>query len=221
MILAVKSAPQRDIFSHIRAADIEAVELYLSREIMRDLDGIITLCREFPFRYAVHAPNDCYVPDELLTLCGAIGAQVAVFHDIFWQDEWEAIARFFKGSRTRVCVENIGSIHEPLKFMRRFSFGRCLDIEHLQMQCGGVYEREFLPLMRGTAHVHITGYTPGSKLWHTHIHVSARHNRHILDLLRESGYTGFVVSEAAASLQTLDEFKRLKKFYETWEKSRG
>ncbi len=218
MMLAAKCAPQREILQEIQAAGIQAVELYLSEEIMRDVGKIIALCREFPFCYAVHAPNDCYKPDALLTLTGAIGAQVVVFHDIFWSEEWEAIARFFKDSKTKVCVENIGGIHEPLKLMRRFGFGRCLDLEHLQMQCNGVHEEEFKHIFKEASHVHLTGYCFGSKLWHTHIHASARHNRRFLTLLREAGYNGMVVSEAGVSLQTRHEFRRLKRFYEQWEK---
>ena len=56
--------------------------------------------------------------------------------------------------------------------MRRYGFKRCLDLEHLQMQCAGVYEEEFLPVIRQASHIHMTGYFYGSDLWHTHIHQS-------------------------------------------------
>jgi hypothetical protein len=38
----------------------------------------------------------------------------------------------------------------------------------------------------------------------------------MLDLLKKAGYSGFVVSEARASMQTYSEFKNLHNFYQEW-----
>ncbi len=209
MIIAAKCAPSEKILKDIERAGLSAVELYTNIDYLYKLDSIKQICKRFPFRYAVHAPNDGYEPELLAELVDAIGAEIVIFHDIYWEDEWAHMAEVFKASKAKICIENTHSVHEPLKLMRRYGLKRCLDLEHLQMQCAGVYEGEFLPVMRQSSHIHMTGYFYGSDLWHTHIFQSPEHSTYILNLLKKSGYSGFVVSEARTSLQTYDEFKRL------------
>jgi len=192
------------------------VELYLSRKILADLDGVMRLCRNFPFRYALHAPSDEYNLPKLAKLAEVIGARVVIFHNIYWEDEWRDIVETFRATGVRLCVENTYSVHEPLKFMRRYGIGRCLDLEHLQQECAGVYKEEFIRVIKDASHIHLTGYIYGSELWHTHIHCSPAHSLYLLDLLKKVGYSGFVVSEAKESLQTYEEFKKLKDFFQNW-----
>jgi sugar phosphate isomerase/epimerase len=220
IIIAAKCAPQEAILSAIKKAGLEAVELYLSRHILADPEAVIRVAKKFSFRYALHAPKDECNPSGLKKLAQAIGAQVIVFHDIYWEDEWKRIVGIFKGTGITLCIENTSDVDQPLKFMRRYGLGRCLDLEHLQMQCAGVYEKEFMTVMGQAAHVHLTGYTAGSNRWHSHIHHSVRHGFYMLDLLAASGYKGLVVSEARVSLQTLAEFRKLEKFYRSWEQKR-
>lgn len=220
IIIAAKCAPERKILSDIKGAGLEAVELYLSQEIMSDSQGIVKLCRDFAFRYALHAPNDHYNPGNLAELANAIRAEVVVFHNIYWEEEWEEIIRAFKENKAKLCLENTYSVHEPLKFMRRYGLARCLDLEHLQMECGGVYEEEFIRVLKKTSHIHMTGYVWGRQLWHTHIHRSQAHSQYLLDLLKQAGYRGFVVSEAKESLQRDAEFKKLYDFFRRWKDSR-
>lgn len=219
MTLAVKCAPERKIFSDVQKAGIQAVELFLSSKYISRWQDAVSLCRDFAFRYCLHAPNDTYAPEVLADLAKATKAEVVVFHDIFWEDEWGKMIDCFSGSSSKLCIENTRSIHEPLKFMRRYSMSRCLDLEHLQMECSGVYEGEVLIVMQQASHVHLTGYVWPSRLWHTHIHHSPRHNRYMLNLLSEAGYSGLVVSEAKTSLQTYDEFRKLNDFFQRWKNS--
>lgn len=213
MIIAAKCAPEEKILKDIERAGLSAVELYTSYKQLYKLDDIKQICNGFSFRFAIHAPNDGYEPELLAELVDAINAEVVVFHDIYWDDEWGHIAEVFKPSKAKICIENTHSVHEPLKLMRRYGFKRCLDIEHLQMQCAGVYEDEFQPVMQQASHIHMTGYFYDSDLWHTHIHQSPERSIYFLNLLKKAGYSGFVVSEARTSLQTHDEFKRLNDFF--------
>lgn len=217
MIIAAKSAPQEDIFCDIKKAGLRAIELYLSGEIFNDLHKTIALCKKFAFRYAIHAPNNKFALPKLRELVRIIGAEIVVFHNIFWEDEWKNITKAFKDVNSKLCIENTYSVHEPLKFMRRYNLGRCLDLEHLQMECAGIFEEEFIRVIKEASHIHLSGYIYGTKLWHTHIHYSPEHSRYLLDLLKRSGYSGFVVSEAKTSLQNYSEFKKLNDFYGCWE----
>ncbi|MDD4910530.1 MAG: hypothetical protein PHR44_07645 [Candidatus Omnitrophica bacterium] len=210
--IAVKCAPERRILSAAQKAGIKAVELYLSSEILKGFNKIARLCGDFSFRYAIHAPSNEYDPRRLAGLAKEIGAGIVVFHNIYWEDEWQDIAAIFRAVKVRPCIENTYSVHEPLKFMRRYGCGRCLDLEHLEMECAGIYEEEFIKVIKQASHIHMTGYVGGSALWHTHIHQSPEHSRYLLGLLNRAGYRGMVVSEARASLQTYEEFKKLKDF---------
>jgi len=218
IILSAKCAPQKHILSDIHKAGIKAVELYLNKEMLeKDLQDIVHTCKNFPLRYSVHAPNNGYNPTKLAKLVKEIFAEVVVFHNVYWEDEWENIIRIFKKIKTKLCVENVYSVHEPLKFIRRYNIGSCLDMEHMQMECAGVYEEVFVPIIKQASHIHLTGYTFGSDLWHTHIHHSPKHNLYILNLIKKSGYSGFIVSEAKTSLQTYEEFKKLNDFWKKWQ----
>lgn len=52
-----------------------------------------------------------------------IEPEVLVFHDIYWDDEWEYIIQLFKDIKIKLCVENVSSSLEPLKLMRRYGIG--------------------------------------------------------------------------------------------------
>ncbi|MEW6618871.1 MAG: hypothetical protein AB1422_05930 [bacterium] len=217
IIIAAKCAPQKEILYNIERAGLKAVELYLSEEILNDLDKTIQLCRNFSFIYAFHAPTEGCKLDKLAELVKAIGGKIVVFHNIYWEEEWKKIVRTFRDVEANLCMENTYSVHEPVKFMQRYGVGRCLDLEHLQMECAGVYEEVFIPVIKQASHIHLTGYTYGSQLWHTHIHYSQEHNLYMLDLLKKAGYSGLLVSEARESLQTYEEFKKLNNFFKIWE----
>ncbi|HRZ40208.1 MAG TPA: hypothetical protein P5246_04280 [Candidatus Omnitrophota bacterium] len=219
IVIAAKCAPQEGVLADIEKAGLEAVELYLSEGILKDVCAVIETCRKFSLRYALHAPTDGLSLEGLKALAAAVNAEVIVFHDIYWDDEWPRIIESLSGLKATICIENTPGVHEPVKFMRRYSFGRCLDIEHVQMEAAGFFEEAFISVMREASHIHLTGYTFGSEQWHTHIHHAPEHNRHVLDLLAGVGYRGMVVSEARLSLQTLEEFKALNAFAQDWKRS--
>lgn len=221
LVVAAKCAPDISILSAVKDAGLPAVELYTNASWLERIPEIISLCKNSPLRYALHAPIDTFQPEELADLAEDINAEVVVFHNVFWDDEWDKMAKFFMNIKARVCIENIASVHEAAKFERRYGFGRCLDLEHLQLEVGGVFDEEFLRVMKTASHVHMSGYSFGSGLWHTHIHHSPEHCLHLLNLLKEAGYKGMIVSEARVRYQTLEEFSRLSSFVSEWENGRA
>ena len=221
IVFGAKCAPDPGILSAIRDVGIHAVELYTNAYWLDKVSEVITLCRRLPFRYAIHAPVDAFQPAELAELAAGINAETVVFHDILWDDEWNLVSRAFTGTQAKLCMENVATIHGPIKFMRRYNMGCCLDLEHLQLEVGGVFDEEFLRVIKMACHVHMSGYSFGSGLWHTHIHQSPEHCIYLLNLLKEAGYKGMVISEARVRYQTREEFSRLSSFISKWENGRA
>lgn len=219
--IAAKCAPVEKILSDIEKAGIKAVELYLSKDILGKVQNVIDTCKKYDFKYAVHAPNDDFNPSALCYLVKEIESGIVVFHDIFWEDEWKEIVEKFKGVQTKLCIENIAGVYEASKFIRRYGFGRCLDIEHVQFELSGIFEEEVLDVIKHSSHIHLSGYLSGTDLWHTHIHRSEEHGKYMFDLIEKAGYSRMVVSEARVSYQKYEEFKKLREFYEKWKKNRG
>jgi hypothetical protein len=58
----------------------------------------------------------------------------------------------------------------------------------------------------------MSGYSFGTKNWHTPIHHAPEHCSHLLKLLKKANYSGMVVSEARVSYQTPEEFVKLTQF---------
>ena len=215
-IIAAKCAPEESTLSDIHKAKLKAVELYLNREWLKQKSLILRNCQKFPLRYAMHAPTDIFCPDELVQLAVELGVKIIVFHDIFWEDEWAKIAEAFQNTQIIICVENIATNVDTIKIIRRFGINLCLDLEHLQMECGGFYEEASIPIIRRAKHIHMTGYFYSSELWHTHLHYTPKHSYYLLDLIRSIGYQGMIVSEAKPSLQTFEEFQELNYFFNKW-----
>lgn len=215
--IAAKCAPEEEVLSNIEKAGLPAVEIYTSLSHLHKIQDVRRICSKFPFRYAVHAPNEGFEIEALAELVDDIKAEIVVFHNIYWEDEWEQIIKAFDGVRTKICLENTSSVLDPLKFIRRYGMGLCLDLEHLQIECAGFFEESFIPFIKQASHIHLTGYTYGSNLWHIHIHNSPEHTRYILNLIKKTNYCGFLVSEAKTLLQSYQEFKRLKDFINSWD----
>lgn len=213
--IAAKCAPEEEILTNIEKADITAVELFTNFNHLNDFKSVKRVCKKFPFRYAVHAPNEGNEGFEinlLAELVNMLEAEVVVFHNIYWDDEWERIVRVFKGINTNLCVENVTSTLEHLRLMRRFGLKFCLDLEHLQTQCNGVYEEGFLTAMSQASHIHMSGYSFGTNNGHTPIHYAPDHCSYLIKLLKKANYSGMIVSEASVSYQTPDEFLKLIQF---------
>lgn len=172
------------------------MELFLDGQWLDRVREVIKLCQGFPLRSTLHPPADDFRSQELAEFSSGIQAEIVVFHDILWDDEWKIVSETFAALPGWVRVENVATVHQPLKFMRRFGMGFCLDLEHLQMEAGGVYEEELLRLMKMACHVHLTGYSLGTQLWHYHLHHAPRHSTYLLNLLSKANYKGMIVSEA-------------------------
>lgn len=214
--IAAKCAPQESILDAIIETGLTAVELYTNNSWLYKTDQIVKTCEKYPLKYSIHAPSKGYEPDLLFDLARQIKAEVIVFHNIYWDNEWEYIIARFKSLQCKLCIENTFGAVEPIKYIRRFGLGRCLDLEHLMLEVNGIFEEPFFDLIKESSHIHMTGYTFGSNLWHTPVHHTPEQSIHFLNLLKKARYSGFVVSEAKESYQTKEEFKALYAFFENW-----
>src|SRR3989338_2891275 len=116
--LAIKCAPVPDILANVVNAGITGVELYTNLKWLENIQGTIKTCQDFPLRYMVNSPPNDYSPC-IVELAQAINAELVVFHDVFWEDEWSGIKKDFNGTNIQVCVENVSSSIEVVKIMRR------------------------------------------------------------------------------------------------------
>src|SRR5660398_176871 len=94
--IAAKCAPDKAILMDIEKAGLTAVELYTNHEWLRSINRINKSCKEFSFRYAVHAPTDGYEPDLLAELVDEIKVEVGVFHDIIGMMNGNISSKFLK-----------------------------------------------------------------------------------------------------------------------------
>ena len=219
MILTAKCAVDGNILKLIEKAGIEAVELYTKTSFLKKKEESVKICRDFPFSYAVHAPTNGFEPDLLAEFVSEIKAKIVILHNIYWMDEWSAMAKALQEVNAKFCVENIVSLQEPFKIMRRFDAGYCIDLEHLQMEICGLNEETMFHLFKRVSHVHMTGYSFGSQAWHTPLHHNTAHSTYLLNLLKKAGYEGMVVSEASTQYQTASEFVKLQEFYKKWQET--
>lgn len=220
IILAAKCAPVESVLDAVVEAGLTAAEIYTNNSWLKKIDEVISTCEQYPLRYALHAPANGYEPDRLADLAEHMKAEVVVFHNIYWEDEWGYIIKRFKPLQSKLCMENIYSAIEPVKYIRRFGLGRCLDLEHLMLEVNGIFEEPFFELIKESSHIHMTGYVFGSASWHTPIHHAPEQSIYFLNLLKKAGYSGFVVSEAKEPYQTKNEFKALYDFFKNWKDSR-
>lgn len=214
--IAAKCSAEESLLDAIAAAGLTATEIYTNNFSLEDVDNIIKICKKYPLRYALHAPASGYEPDSLFALTEGLKAEIVVFHNIYWEDEWRYITEKFKAVQCKLCIENLFGAVEPVKYMRRFGIGRCLDLEHLIMEVNGIFEEPFIGLIKESSHIHMTGYAFGSKAWHTPIHHAPDQSIYLLNMLKRAGYSGLVVSEAQNIYQTKEEFQALYEFFKKW-----
>ena len=209
-----KCAPDKKLLSLVADAGFAGVELYTNRHIIAAGDRVIKLCRNFKLRYAVHGPNDDCRVEDLVNFIRKFRPEVLILHNLYWDDEWEYLYKKTKGLPTKVCLENTFSITEPVRFMRRYGFRMCTDLEHLQVEAAGLFGEVFLDILKQAGHVHITGYRYGKTEWHTPAYFNPGHTLKLFRLIKNSGYSGLLVSEAGVKYQTKEGFEQLKRFSE-------
>ncbi len=219
-VLAAKCSPEAKLLDAVADAGLGAVELYTNDKWLSRATEVCRLCRGYPLRYAVHAPTAGYDPDGLFALAAGVGATAVVLHNIYWPEEFaELVEKFSALPNCPLCLENSDGVTDPVKYLRRYGLKRCIDVEHLIQQTLGFFPEPFGGVIAEAAHLHVSGYTFGSENWHSHLHYAPEQSRRILDLIRQSGYQGLVVSEAVVEQQTLGEWRRLVEFFAAWEQS--
>ena len=217
--LAVKCQPDQKVFERIESAGIDAVELHTNAECLRKGD-IVSICGDFPFSYAVHAPNDIVAPERTFELAQAVGARLVVTHDMYWEDEWPLVVKAAQDARIPLAIENVDGLFTFTKVLLRYEVKRCLDFEHAVFQMQGFYPDGLKIVLPETIHVHLTGYNHGNLKYHTHFYESPDFASDVLNFL-DNGYEGMVVSEASIEYQTEEHFQKLKDFFDEWESGRA
>ena len=141
-------------------------------------------------------------------------------HNILWEDEWQDFLNVhLKNSNIMLVVENTAMINEITKLNRRYNIKKCFDFEHIIQETCGLYLEGIKSFLNNTVLVHLTGYTFGSKDWHTHFYNAPEQSKTILNFLLENDYNGTVISEAQVRYQKYNDFIKLNSFFNSWQET--
>jgi hypothetical protein len=109
-LIAAKCAPEAHILSAVHKSGLQGVAIYLNGHWLDRVHEIIELSRNFPLRYALHAPIDTFRPQELAELVSGLQAEIVIFHDVLWESEWAVVRDTFSPLPTQVCVEYVSQV---------------------------------------------------------------------------------------------------------------
>ena len=228
--LATKFAPVRESFELAWQAGFPAAELWLDRSVLEREADVVSLARQYPFRYGLHFPNRTDLSDEhvhaVVRLYRELDCRALVIH--------EPMARKFAGPlvelHPQLCLAVENHYVRPDDFLSwyRRQPGVALDVEHLWMLTMGdvtveAVLKEVDQLLAADPgrlqHVHLPGYVPGY-LEHRPMYCNRDLVWGIWDRLEQIGFDGLIVSETSLEYQTAENLRMDRLLFESWWKQR-
>lgn len=228
LTLATKFSPDEfHAFDTACRAGLRGVEFWLDNALLLDWKTTVSSARKYPFRYALHFPNEGVLqPDALrgaVRLYGDLKCRAMVIHQPMYDryaDDLLAIE-----PSLHLAVEN----HDlDVAGFSRWAEQNCwltLDVEHLWMctlkdapleSLLGFLD-QFLSLHgKKLRHVHLPGYRIGGEE-HLPMHYSAEMATCAIGLLADHGFSELVVSEAHQQYQNFEELRQDVVMFEQWQ----
>jgi len=229
--LATKFAPRPDALEAAHRAGFRYAELWLDAAVLAQGPAVARQAREYPFGYALHAPNR---PDlspvalgSLAALYRDLGCRCLVLHQPVYDRHHDALLRLEPGLRP--AVENHDLPPEGFAAWAEGNPGLALDVEHLwKFTLGDGPLRDLLAELRRflgrfggkLRHVHLPGYWPGFDT-HRPMYCSREMVFPVLSLLAEAGFEGLVVSEASPEYQNGQELRMDVLLFDAWRQRPG
>jgi sugar phosphate isomerase/epimerase len=224
--LATKFAPRPDALEAAHKAGFRHAELWLDAAVLADGPAVANPARQYPFGYALHAPNrpglDPPALASLAALYRDLGCGCLVLHQPVYDRHHEALLRLEPGLRP--AVENHKLSPEGFAAWADRNPGLALDVEHLwKFTLGDGPLRDLLAGLRRflgrfggkLRHVHLPGYWPGFAE-HRPLSCAREMVLPVLSLLAEAGFEGLVVSEADPEYQNEQELRMDVLLFDAW-----
>jgi sugar phosphate isomerase/epimerase len=227
MKFGVKVAPEMQLLSIIKELDFRYVELYINKKLLNE-DSLDTAMR-FNFEYILHSPID-FFDDSVVDFAIKLGSKTVVMHQRpeIQPEAFKKTVKRAKNFGVQVCAENSptgldrSNVYYRLPITPEDFFKMkeqipelklCLDVEHAML--AKLFPRMIRLVGKDIGHVHITGYPPN-------YHSPPFANRAMFEIaireLKNVGFEGMVVAEMDVQYQTEDVFRRLKEFYDGFDK---
>jgi sugar phosphate isomerase/epimerase len=229
--LATKFAPSPDALEAAHRAGFRHAEVWLDAAVLAEAPAVARLAREYPFGYALHAPNRSDLDPPALASLAALyrdlGCRCLVVHQPVYDRYHDALLRLEPGLRP--AVENHDLSPEGFLDWADRNPGLALDVEHLwkftlgDAPLGDLLAelRRFLGRFAGKLrHVHLPGYWPGFDT-HRPMYCSREMVFPVLSLLTEAGFGGLVVSEASPEYQNEPELRMDVLLFDAWRQRPG
>lgn len=225
--LATKFLPDNlQAFDTAHQVGIRGVEFWLDDGLLADWKTILSMANGYPFRYALHFPNEGVLQADTLRnavcLYNGLKCRAMVIH----QPMYDQYADDLLGldPSLHLAVENHGL--DKAGFSRWAEQNRwlTLDVEHLWMYTLDdtslenllAYLDQFLSRHgRQLRHVHLPGYRVGGKE-HCPMYYSADMANGVLGLLADYGFSELVVSEADKEYQNHDDLSQDLAVFRSW-----
>lgn len=230
--IATKFKPDAASFQLALDSGFRAAELWLDETILLDTDRVAELAERFPFRYAIHFPNDLDVSpaavERAAWLYSRLDCSALVIHEPQFRKYSEALLRH--APEARLAVEN--HFHRPDELHRWCARwpGLTLDVEHLWLFCLG-QEAPLSRVLDETArfldlfgsrlrHVHLPGFVPFHDE-HRPMYCNRDFVRAVWGLLDEMRFGGLVVSEVSLPYQNAFDLRMDVLLHAGWVAERG
>ena len=226
LTLATKFLPVREAFEAASDSGFRAAEFWLDASWLARNDEIATLSKDFPFRYALHFPNQAPIPDAGLQatvdLYRRRNATAIIIHQPMFNRYAERL--LVLDSQLDLAIENHVLDLNGFERWAEQSPGLTLDVEHLWKFT--LHDAPFSTLLEHVdrflqrhaqklQHVHLPGYRPGDEE-HQPIHYNEELGTEILTRLAAYGFSKLVVSELDAPFQTREYLKQDVAFFDRW-----
>lgn len=223
---ASKIAPEPALFQLVHDSGFRNTEIWLSEQLLDEVDQIIETAKQYPLGYVAHFPNRGDMTRERLE------AVVKLYRELDFQ------TMVIHQPMLNQCAERIWEIDPDISFavenggmpLERFwqwaeeSPGLNFDAEHLWIFTlkGGPYgpfaeimEDFFERYHHKLRHVHMPGCLPGFPE-HRPSYMSPRFSCEIWNLLTRYNYQGMAVSELLTEYQTAAHMEADVALFQEW-----
>ena len=211
--IAAKTEPNFENLQILYKLGYENVEIFTDNNIITDKYSI-SLLKNFPFEYVVHAPCDTF-DQYTLDFATEIGAKLINTHKVVTNDWLNVLTKKAKENDIIVTVENEGfpstkeNTEEEIKTYGAIrSAGNfkqlkervpdiylCCDIEHACIK--KEYPWMLYACKDNLKHIHLSGWSDKKRRYHQPVYRNEKLLTEVLTMLSIIDYDGFVVCEHA------------------------